>query len=208
MAFDLDGIFRARGGMLELPAPLLANSQITNFSHCPMSLIAQNTEPETHFLQDDGFIPNSPLPVLIYRNSLSVEVEDLPLKMEHLFASNKWSGAWRDGIYSFQHYHSTSHEVLGIYRGRASIIFGGDKGIIISVQAGDVIVIPAGVGHKNLRSSVAFGVVGAYPGGRDCDLLRDTLADRAIAQRNLANVPLPECDPLYGEDGPLMKAWK
>ena len=49
---------------------------------------------------------------------------------------------------------------------------GGEHGRDFIVEAGDVVVIPAGVGHKNLGATRQFGVVGAYPDGRPCDLLR------------------------------------
>ena len=39
--------------------------------------------------------------------------------MEDLFEANSWGDTWRDGIYSYVHYHSRIDEVLGIARGRA-----------------------------------------------------------------------------------------
>ena len=86
--------------------------------------------------------------------------------------SNGWGGSWRNGIFPFHHYHSTSHEVLGIARGSARVRFGGEKGQTVEVAAGDVVVIPAGVGHKNEGSSPDLLVIGAYPEGRDYDLCR------------------------------------
>ena len=73
---------------------------------------------------------------------------------------------------------------------------------------GDVIVIPAGVGHKRVESSEDFGVVGAYPGGRHWDLLRGRPGERPQAESNIAAVPLPENDPIYGPDGSLRKIWE
>ena len=87
-----------------------------------------------------------------------------------MFALNGWGGSWRDGIYPFPHYHSTAHEVLGICRGEAKVRFGGDTGIVLAVRAGDVVVIPAGVGHQNLGASADLLVVGAYPRGQSWDL--------------------------------------
>ncbi len=36
---------------------------------------------------------------------------------ETLFAANGWTGSWRDSMYVWLHYHSNTHEVLGIARG-------------------------------------------------------------------------------------------
>ena len=63
------------------------------------------TGSETHYLPDAGGIPNSPLPVLVYRDA--DEARDAS-ECEALFARNGWLGAWVDGIYSFHHFHSTT----------------------------------------------------------------------------------------------------
>ena len=51
-------------------------------------------------------------------------------------------------------------------------------GISAHVEAGDVIIIPAGVGHQNLGSSPDFHVVGGYPVGPEPDLLRGNPGER------------------------------
>jgi uncharacterized protein YjlB len=165
-------------------------------------------QPDQFVFKDDGTFPNSVLPVLIYRQTLKRHVQDPASVLEKQFAANDWTNSWRDGVYSFAHYHSTSHEVLGVYQGKAKLQLGGEHGGTFDVQAGDVIVIPAGVAHQNLGSDSEFGVLGAYPGGRQWDLLRGSAGERPRADHNIAALPLPEDDPLYGANGPLKKLWK
>jgi uncharacterized protein YjlB len=97
--------------------------------------------------------------------------------------------------------------VLGIAEGEATLMLGGPKGREFEVSAGDVIVIPAGVVHRRLRSSGDFLVVGGYPPGPGWDLLRGEAGDRPMADENIAKVPLPESDPVGGKTGPLLTNW-
>jgi uncharacterized protein YjlB len=158
--------------------------------------------------KDDGIFPNSPLPLLFYRQALVAGTEDPASIFEKRFAENHWTNSWRNGVYSFPHYHSTSHEVLGVYSGAANLRLGGEHGKNVEVHAGDVIVIPAGVAHQNIGASEDFGVVGAYPEGRDWDLLRGLPGERPKADRNIAALPTPDCDPIYGAKGQLGQIWK
>lgn len=167
------------------------------------------SEPEEHLFADGGDIPNNPrLPLLIYKNVISPRGEQSAEEFEDLYAKNDWKAAWRYGVYPFPHYHSTAHEVLGVYRGHALIRLGHTVGISAHVEAGDVIIIPAGVGHQNLGSSPDFHVVGGYPLGQEPDLLRGNPGERPAADDRIAAVPLPKADPVYGTDGPLVNLWK
>jgi uncharacterized protein YjlB len=83
-----------------------------------------------------------------------------------------------DGIYPFQHFHSTAHEVLGIVAGSAVVVLGGPSGRRFQVHRGDVLVLPAGTGHCNAGSSDDLLVVGAYPNGMRWDLRRGDPAER------------------------------
>src|SRR5918911_97755 len=122
--------------------------------------------PECHLFADDGRIPNNPrLPLLIYCGALEPDPSEPAATFETAFARNNWRGAWRNGIYDFHHYHSTSHEVLGIARGSVQVRLGGEAGLATRLEAGDVVVIPAGVGHKNEGSTPDLLAVGAYPDG-------------------------------------------
>ena len=159
-----------------------------------------------HFT-DDGKIPNSHLPLLIYKFAFPVS-DSLAGVMEETFASHNWTNAWRNGVYPYHHYHSITHEAVGVYSGRAQLQLGGEKGEKIEVQAGDVVVIPAGVGHKKISASEDFAVLGAYPDGKDYDLLTGKEGERPKADGHIAAVPLPETDPVLGKEGGITEYWK
>jgi uncharacterized protein YjlB len=162
--------------------------------------------PDTHRFHDDGSIPNSELPVLIYQG-----IEEVPsdaVACEALFERNRWWRFWRDGIYSFHHFHSTAHEALGVVAGWAEVVLGGPvNGERFELEAGDVAILPAGTGHCNVGSSADFLVVGAYPVGQDWDLRRGDPAEHDEVLENIKRVPLPEADPVRGADGPLIELW-
>jgi uncharacterized protein YjlB len=165
---------------------------------------------ETIAFRDDGRVPNSSLPVLLYRAAVAPSLHDPAEAFETTFARNGWSNSWRDGIYPFHHYHSTSHEVLGIARGAGKVRLGGEQGCDFDLAAGDVVVLPAGTGHKRLQASSDFLVVGAYPEGRDWDLIRADASDEAThaaAVARIGKVPLPAMDPVGGKDGALPRLW-
>jgi uncharacterized protein YjlB len=152
-------------------------------------------EPETLTLGPDGGIPNSALPVLLYRG---VEAAGDPASAERLFAGHGWSGAWRDGIFSFHHFHSTAHEVLAIARGEVGVRLGGPGGESVTARRGDVLVLPAGTGHCNEGDSGDLLVVGAYPGAMSWDVRRGDPAELDEVRANIAAVPLPSSDPVGG----------
>ncbi|MEQ8425379.1 MAG: cupin [Cyclobacteriaceae bacterium] len=163
-------------------------------------------KPERLVFEDDGLVPNSSLPLLLYRNAFGERDDTGASWLEQKFLTNNWSNSWRNGIFTFQHYHSIAHEVLGIYSGEVLVLLGGEKGKRMELAAGDIVVIPAGVGHKNLEDH-NLGVVGAYPNGMPVDILRARPEDRPKADENIAQVPLPKNDPLLGESDGLKKIW-
>jgi uncharacterized protein YjlB len=165
-------------------------------------------EPEQFKFKDDGVFPNSVLPLLLYRQALTIETADLASTLEERLAENDWCNSWRNGVYSFAHYHSSTHEVLGVFRGSGTLYVGGEKGTSVELDAGDLIVIPAGVAHRNIRASEGFAVVGAYPDGREWDLLRGRRGERPKADRAIAALPIPDNDPIYGAEGPLRQIWR
>lgn len=162
---------------------------------------------ETYRFADDGIVPNSPLPLVVYRGALP-DNGDVASACEAMFAKNGWPDSWRNGIYPHHHYHSTAHEVLGIAGGSTRVRLGGEHGQTVELRAGDVVVFPAGVAHKRESASGDLLVIGAYPRGQRPDLCRaePVRHDRAVG--NVGAVPLPDTDPVTGRAGPLLDCWR
>ncbi|MBJ7895890.1 cupin domain-containing protein [Bacillus atrophaeus] len=160
---------------------------------------------DTFFLQDGGSIPNHPaLPLVIYKEALKGRLE----QAEQIVNQNHWTNSWAGGVFQQHHYHSNTHEVLVVIKGSATIQFGGEEGVSISVQKGDAAVIPAGTGHKNIDSSSDFTVIGAYPDGRQYDLKTGKPGERTEAIERIKRVPLPDRDPITGKREPLLDIWQ
>ncbi|MBS0641162.1 MAG: cupin domain-containing protein [Acetobacteraceae bacterium] len=163
------------------------------------------TEPLAFTFADDGAIPNSRLPLLVYRNAVPPD----PAAIERLFAQNRWPPAWRNGVYPYHHFHANAHEVLGVASGEASVLFGGPNGQVLSVSAGDVVVIPAGVGHCCQSRSDDLLIVGAYPDtGPAPDTHRGRPEEHDAVVRQVAAVPAAAADPVAGPDGRLPQIWR
>jgi uncharacterized protein YjlB len=166
-------------------------------------------KPWTTMFRDDGRIPNNEvLPLVLYFSPVRVVgTRDPAALFEALFDANGWGDSWRNGIYDYAHYHSRSHEVLGIARGHARVRFGGHGGRAMRLKAGDVVIIPAGVGHQRLSASKEFLVVGAYPPDGIYDVCRGSPEEHAQALHTIPEVPLPTSDPVYGRRGALLDVW-
>ncbi|UOQ46528.1 cupin domain-containing protein [Halobacillus salinarum] len=155
-----------------------------------------------NFQESHGLIPNHPVyPVLFYKETLFEEVEAC-------FNRNNWKNSWRGGVYDYHHYHSTSHEVLGVTSGSGIIMLGGEKGKEQKMIKGDVVIIPAGVGHKLMDSTDDFEVVGAYPFGSSYDIKTENQVDFEQGQQEIERAPFPDQDPVHGKHGPLFEKWQ
>lgn len=162
---------------------------------------------ETILLQRNGWIPNNEhLPVLVYRSAIDLgSAEEF---CRERLRKNDWGNTWVNGVYDFHHYHSVTHEFLGVLAGSATLMLGGEGGRKLEVAAGDALVLPAGTGHKRLSASDDFSVLGAYPGGRDYDMRYGREDEWPEVLRNIADVPVPGADPLFGHQGPLGERWR
>lgn len=160
-----------------------------------------------HITKHDGGVPNSPLPVLVYHRVIPPDAVDNADYLEHLFSANGWPPQWRYGVYTFTHFHSNTPEALGVFSGSAKLQLGGEKGEIIQVNVGDVLLLPAGVGHKQISADDNFMMVGAYPPNTTADLCHDEPAKLAARIKAVAKVPLPESDPVTGHSEGSMLLW-
>ncbi|MDB4976770.1 MAG: hypothetical protein JWN48_5111 [Myxococcaceae bacterium] len=165
---------------------------------------------EAHTLCSSGAFPNNQrFAVMLYRSAFVGDSPDaLADEIEQTFRANEWSGHWRDGVYAYHHYHSTAHEALGCYAGEARVQVGGPDAPVFEVRAGDVLVLPAGTAHCSVEASPDFRVVGAYAGGRKHAIKHGDAGELPRAAREIARVPMPKNDPIYGAEGPLPRSWR
>ena len=171
-----------------------------------------NTNPHiiSFVLSANRYFPNNKLPVIIYKKVL--QLPDQKNKAaeiaQKLLVRNGWSNSWKNGIYDFHHYHSNTHECLIICMGWASVVLGGPMGKRLKIKRGDVIVLPAGAGHKCTRHSDDFLCVGAYPQGKDYDINKGTQEEYKKALPRISKLSIPKQDPISGKNGFLKTFWK
>ena len=173
-----------------------------------MSIIKKKYNIEGYQFSDDGMFPNNRhLPVLFYKGVLDLPVIFSSSSVRNLFEKNGWNDVWENNVYEYHHYHSRSHEVLGVYQGKTTLLIGGNKGVEISVKKGDVLIIPAGVAHKNLGPENSIKVVEAYSKKGGYDINHGYKDERLKTERNIQSVPIPMTDPVFGAAGEMMKFW-
>jgi len=106
-------------------------------------------DPETYFFAPTPHVPNSVLPVLIYRNvlpspSLSAESTQDALEPNHWFKGGVFK------TYTAHHFHSVTHECYAVFRGRSRLLLGRGPldnagragGVEVEIGEGDCIVLP------------------------------------------------------------------
>ncbi|BAL75026.1 cupin domain-containing protein [Bradyrhizobium cosmicum] len=161
---------------------------------------------ETHVLKGNGRIPNSRLPVLIYRQAFDMR----PLDIEDLFRRNEWPTDWHSsfGMYPRHHFHSDTHELIAVTRGTLVGRFGGPEGVCVTMTKGDFVVIPAGVGHFGESITEDLRLTGAFPLGHAIHDFRLGYVDEyARMVERSRRVAVPVFDPLEGASGSLPQIW-
>ncbi|TFF21958.1 cupin domain-containing protein [Jiella endophytica] len=161
---------------------------------------------ENFVFEPDETMPNSPLPLIVLPGAVPAG-EATPEAVQIRFEENGWQGTWLYTVFDYWHYHVEGHEVLGCVSGEATIGFGGDGGGKVAMTPGDVVVIPAGVGHRRLAGSSGFQVVGAYPPGQNGAITRAGSLPVAAAAERIAALCLPRTDPVSGQLPGALAVW-
>ncbi|MEP3047935.1 cupin [Marinobacter alexandrii] len=156
---------------------------------------------------DGGTIPNNPiLPVMLARGALPGHSAS---EICRHFEEMGWTGTWTYVVFDYHHYHHDAHEALCVASGWADIVLGGPEvGQTFRLEAGDLVVLPAGTGHCRIDSSPDFAICGSYPPGQSCyTIVRAQEGALARHGTAIAAVPLPGTDPVFGPYGPLLDGW-
>lgn len=153
----------------------------------------------------NGKLPNSRFPLLVHRNGVAGGGDAAVLQR---FRANGWLNNWRyPGVYTYPHFHSTTHECLGVATGWMEVELFGRGGPRIRVSAGDVIVMPAGASHCMVGNSDDIMMIGGYPDGRDWDNMQEdhiSLETSRAAAKRIMMLPIPARDPVTGA---AMQEW-
>ncbi|TVY35040.1 Uncharacterized protein LOCC1_G006892 [Lachnellula occidentalis] len=173
------------------------------------------SQPEQHHIPNPTpYVPNSPLPVLIYRSAIP-----LPATATLVCSTIEPNHWLKGGIfkhYPTHHFHSVTHECYAVSSGHSKLLLGrgpheAEAGLIVEVAEGDAIVLPAGVAHCCLESSDDYEYVGLYPAGSphwDNNFCKAGEEETRQKARNARAVPVPHHDPVFGVGGPLVGIWK
>lgn len=173
----------------------------------------------------DSWPSNATLPILHYK-----PIEPPPFRsnnslaehFEELLPQHQWQPQWRYAMFKQHHFHSTVHECLCIFSGQAHVQLGAEDPNTnldydspytknLTVERGDVVVLPVGTGHHLVSSSRDFSMVGAYPDNAPhCDMnhIDDSNKQMNRIQARIQKVPLPKLDPVQGKRGPMVKLWQ
>lgn len=165
----------------------------------------------SHQIPAHDRIPNTSIqrkPLLIYHAVFRSDTSASAIEA-HLSTVGAVDPQWRYPMYRKSHFHSTTHEVLCIASGQATLCFGHEDNpnrVVARVEAGDAIVVPAGVAHRSLEDFDGdFMMVGSYPKGRNWDMCYGQDGEEEQV-KGIAGLGWFERDPIYGDAGPVLEA--
>ncbi|KAF4634757.1 hypothetical protein G7Y89_g3345 [Cudoniella acicularis] len=192
----------------------LYRKAIQTYAHAMHSVIYP---PEQYYIKrSTPHVPNSPLPVLVYRSVLLSNPD--PASTCAAIEPNDWLKGGVFKHYGAHHFHSVTHECYAVFKGHSRLLLGrgpldpeDDHDLLLDLKEGDAIVLPAGVAHCNLESSDDYEYVGLYPKGSphwDNNFCKADGEETREKEANARAVPIPQSDPIFGVGGPLVTIWK
>jgi uncharacterized protein YjlB len=123
-------------------------------------------KPRVVFFENPADVPNSRLTVLIFR---SVLVPGIPAKPD-LFrkrfrkAGGAVCGQTRSSITRI--FIRTRMKFWEFIEGKVTVRLGGEQGRLFRLKAGDMLLLPPGVGHRRVGDDKGLKLIGAYPRGQ------------------------------------------
>ncbi|WVQ65262.1 uncharacterized protein L199_003436 [Kwoniella botswanensis] len=153
-----------------------------------------------------------PYPFMIYHSAYPSSLSPTSVE-QHISSMGIVKPAWRYTMYGQHHYHSTVDEVLVVVDGSARLCFGGSVSnphkVEIEVGKGDVMIVPAGVGHALTEDKGSFEMVGSYPKESDnWDMCTGESDEKDKNWDNIRKLKWLKGDPVYGDQGPVVDVGK
>ena len=103
--------------------------------------------PEQYYFTPTPHVPNSCLPVLIYRHVLPPS--PTAASTREALEQNEWLQGGVFKTYRAHHFHSLTHECYAVFNGRSRLLLGrgpldsvSEGGVEVDMNTGDVIVLP------------------------------------------------------------------
>ncbi|KZT25550.1 hypothetical protein NEOLEDRAFT_1133526 [Neolentinus lepideus HHB14362 ss-1] len=167
---------------------------------------------ETYYIPRHGFIPNSDptsKPLIYYKSLFQKGASKAAIK-DHINSLKVVEAQWTYTMYPTTHFHTTSHEAIIVLSGGALLLFGGESNparVELEVKAGDALLIPAGVSHKQVKEIglEVFDMMGAYPVNAEHWDMCYGLKEEGNTEARIKQLDWFTKDPFYGENGPAVK---
>ena len=174
-----------------------------------MPLVSADVEPLALVFEDDGLVPNNPMPFLVYKGAIDARPRPSrtnhrrPVRRQRL---GRHVAQWRLRLSCITMRpctrRSASREAT---RGCASAATAARNW---KSQPATSPSCPPARDINACPPAPDFSVVGAYPPGAKMQITRPTPENHAKALQTIPQVKLPEADPVMGPDGPLVRLWR
>lgn len=102
--------------------------------------------PETYRFKPTPYVPNSILPVLVYRQVLPSN--PTPATIRQALEKNAWIQGGVFKTYRTHHFHSVTHECYAVFKGSSRLLLGRGPlddpalGREVTLTVGDIIILP------------------------------------------------------------------